>query len=86
MSRVLKISRREALKKVIKKKNERPVFVISYNPALQSVAKILQKHWRVMATDPYLKKAFPQPPMVAFRRPKNLKENLVRAKIPPPPP
>ena len=24
--------------------------------------------------------------MVAFRRPKNLKENLVRAKIPPPPP
>ena len=86
ISRVLKISRRGALKKVIKKKNERPVFVISYNPALPSVANILQKHWRVMATDPYLKKAFPQPPMVAFRRPKNLKENLVRAKIPPPPP
>ena len=34
ISRVLKISRREAIKKVTKMKNERPVFVLTYNPAL----------------------------------------------------
>ena len=86
ISRVLKISREEALKKVEKKENKRPVFVISYNPALPSVSHILQKHWRVMVTDPYLKKVFPKPPMVAFRRAQNLKQKLVRAKVPPPPP
>ena len=60
--------------------------MVTYNPALPSVSHILQKHWRVMATDPYLKQVFPLPPMVAFRRPQNLKEKLVRAKVPPPPP
>ena len=68
ISRVLKISRKEALKKIEKKKNDRPVFVLTFNPALPSVSHILQKHWRVMTTDPYLKKVFPSPPMVTFRR------------------
>ena len=42
---VLKLSRKEALKKIVKKENKRPVFVISYNPALPSVSGILKKHW-----------------------------------------
>ena len=33
--------------------------------------------------DPHLKEAFPLPPMVAYRRPPNLKEKLIRARIPP---
>ena len=86
ISRVLKISRKEALKKIEKKKNDRPVFVLTFNPALPSVSHILQKHWRVMTTDPYLKKVFPSPPMVAFRRTHNLKRKLVKSKVPLPPP
>ena len=35
--------------------------------------------------DPYLKEVFPSPPMVAFRRAQNLKDKLVKAKVPPPP-
>ena len=66
-------------KKVVKKKNERTVFVVSYNPALPSISSILQRHWRVMTKDPYLKQVFPSPPMVAFRRAKNLKDKLVKA-------
>ena len=38
-----------------------------------------------MVKDPYLKKVFPSPPMVAFRRPKNLRDKLIKAKIPPTP-
>ena len=38
-----------------------------------------------MTQDPYLKKVFPQPPMVAFRRPKNLRDILIKAKVPPTP-
>ena len=54
--------------------------------ALPSVSHILQKHWRVMKSDPYLKKVFPEPPMVAFRRTDNLRKKLIKAKVPPPPP
>ena len=84
MKKVLETPREEALKIVKKKKNERTIFVITYNPALPSVSAILQKHWRVMTHDPYLKKVFPEPPMVAFRRPKNLRDILIKAKVPTP--
>ena len=85
INRVLNIPREEALKKVERKENERPVFVITYNPALPSLTQILKKHWKVMIKDPYLKEVFPEPPMVAYRRAKNLRDKLVKAKLPPPP-
>ena len=77
------MNREEALKYRPKKENDRTIYVVTYNTTLPSVSQILQKHWRVMSTDPYLKKVFPKPPMVAFRRPKNLKDHLIRAKLPP---
>ena len=70
-------------KKCQKKQNKRPIFVLTYNPALPSVSSILKKHWRVMTQDPYLKEVFPEPPMVAFRRAKNLKDILIKARVPP---
>ena len=86
INKVLNMSRDEALKEQTKKKTDRTVFVVTYNPALPSVSKILKKHWGVMVKDPYLKKVFPSPPMVAYRRPKNLRNFLIKAKIPPNPP
>ena len=80
----MQIPREIALQKVKKNDNERPVFVITYNPALPSLAQIMKKHWKVMVNDLYLKKVFPVPPMVAYRRAKNLKDKLVKAKVPPP--
>ena len=80
------IPRQRALERVIKSKansKRRPVLSIEYHPALPPLSKILQKHWRVMVQDPHLKDAFPLPPMVAYRRPPNLKDKLVRAKVPP---
>ena len=80
--KTLTMSRKEALKYNPQKENDRTIFVLTYNPALPSVSKILQKHWRVMVTDPNLKQVFPKPPMVAFRRPKNLRDKLIKAKLP----
>ena len=39
-----------------------------------------------MVKDPYLAETFPQPPMVAYRRPENLRDKLIRSKVPPPQP
>ena len=42
------IPREEAIKKVQKKENKRPVFVIQYDPRLPSITGIIKKHWRSM--------------------------------------
>ena len=53
---------------------------------LPSVPKILQKHLRVMTANPHMKSIFPKPPLVAYKRPPNIGDRLIRAKLPPPPP
>ena len=61
----------------------RPVFVATWDPRLPSLSSILQKHWRSMIyMDPYLKEVFSEPPMVAFKRQKNIRDFLIRAKVP----
>lgn len=83
ISRALEIPRQEALKKVIKEKSSgRAIFVITYNPQLPSIQKILNKHWRVMINnDPHLKDVFPAPPLVAFRKPKTIGDKIIRSKV-----
>ena len=78
------IPRDEALKKVNpEKQNKRPVFVVTYDPRLPSISNIVQKHWRTMTKDPYLKQVFQEPPLIAYKRPKNIKDLIIKAKIPP---
>ena len=85
IERAKAIPRERALERVVKEKvkKRRPVFSVEYHPALPSLSKILKKHWRVMSEDPYLAEVYPLPPMVSYRRPKNIKDKLVRAKVPP---
>ena len=83
IQRARKIPRSEALKKVVREQDtQRPVFVISYDPRLPSISKIVSRHWRSIKQDPYLAEVFPQPPLVAYKRPANIKDKLVRAKVP----
>ena len=80
------IPRNVALQRVAKKQNDRVIFVLDFNPILPSMSAIIKSSWRVMTQDPYMKKVYPQPPMIAFRRPPNLKNKLVKSKVPDPPP
>ena len=72
-------------KKVSKSKlNEQNnnILVTTYHPALPSVTNIVRKHHRVMTDEnSRLKRCFPKPSMVAYKRSKNIKDILVRAKI-----
>ena len=78
------IPRIEALKKVEKEKtNQRPVFVVQYDPRLPSITSIVRKHWRSMINqDPQLKETFPLAPLVAYKVAPNLRSKLIRAKVP----
>ena len=73
------IPRDEALKKVnTEKQSKRPVFVVTYDPRLPSISNIVQKHWRTMTKDPYLKQIFLEPPLIANKRPKNIKDLIIK--------
>ena len=85
ISRAKEIPRKKALKRVKIDKNEkrRPVFAVMYDPRLPALPTIVKKHWRTMVeNDPHLKEVFPLPPLVAYRRPQNIRDKIVRSKIP----
>ena len=82
--RAKQIDRREALERKTKREeNTRVVFALQYDPRLPSISSIIKRHWRTMVQDPRMKEIFKEPPMVAFRRPANLREKLIKAKLPP---
>ena len=78
------VPRKAALRKVTQKgKNKGPVLAVTYDPRLPALGPIVAKHWRSMASrDAYLSKVFKRPPLIAFKRQKNLRENLIKAKVP----
>ena len=56
---------------------------MTYDPRLPSLQPIQAKHWRSMTSrDAHLKDVFPQPPLTAFKRQRNLKDILIKAKVP----
>ena len=68
---------------VTNKQTRRPVFVVSFDPRLPSITAIQHKHWRAMTVqDYYLRDVFPEPPLTAYKRPKNIRDLTIRAKLP----
>ena len=66
-----------------KKTNNRPVFAVLYDPRLPSIPPCQAKHWRSMISrDQHLKEVFPEPPLTGYRRQRNLRDILIRAKVP----
>ena len=55
--------------------------VVTYNPANPDFNQILKKHWPILELSKR-REAFKDGPMVAYRRPKNIADELVRAKCP----
>ena len=80
------LNRNISLKRRAKpKENERPVFATAYDPRMPNIQPIQAKHWRAMVSqDQYLAKVFPQPPLTGFKRQPNIRNHLIRAKLPDP--
>ena len=57
-------------------------FVTTYNPAVSNIKGVLMKHWHLLNDNENLKRIYPDPPFVSYKRNKSLKDFLVRAKIP----
>ena len=61
---------------------DRTTFPITYHPNLRNLSGILlDKHSNILLRDPINRTIFPEPAMVAYRRPKNLRDQITRARI-----
>ena len=60
-------------------------FVLTYHTELSKVKEIVNKHWPIIESSKRLNKIFPQKPIMAYRRPKSLRDILVHAKLNPDP-
>ena len=87
LKKALTIPRKVALLKVKAKDQENiPIFALKFDPRMPSVQPMLSKHYRSMISqDTYLKEVFAQPPLTAFRRQQNIRNFIIKAKVPPPP-
>ena len=59
------------------------VFKIDYHPQIKSshIKNALTKHWEKISNNTELKKIFPDTPIIALSRTKNLSDDLVRARL-----
>ena len=55
--------------------------VTSYHPALNSIGKVAQRLHSMLSVSEEHRRVFPEPPLVSFKRCKNLRDILVRAKL-----
>ena len=66
------------------KKEERLILSLPYDRRMSNITSILHQHWSyALKENPDLKKVLPSPPMISYTRPKNLRDILVRSKLPP---
>ena len=83
LGRVLPISRDEALSRTPRPPSSRPKLILTFHPHNIPALKILLRHFSILASDPLTKEAFPEPPLVAFRRDRNLRDTLVHSHLRP---
>ena len=59
------------------------VFKIDYHPQIENkhIKNALTKHWDKISEDPELRRIFPEIPIIALSRTKNLSDDLVRARM-----
>jgi hypothetical protein len=57
------------------------LILLSCRLAIEKISGIVHHHWKEIEKSEMLAKLFPEPPVVAFRRPKSIKDTLVRAAV-----
>ena len=62
-------------------RGERVPLVATYHPALNSLGKVARRLHPMLTNSEEHGRVFPEPPLIAFRRCKNLKDILVRARL-----
>ena len=81
IQKAVSVPRSEALQYQEKKSCNRVPFVVTYHPTHSTIASTIHKYLPILHTSSRCKEAIPEPPMVAFRRPTNIKDLVVRSSL-----
>jgi hypothetical protein len=65
----------------IRRENNKSTFIIDYHQALRELYGIFRELQNIVGLSGKFLSVMPEPPMVCFRRSKNLKDHLVRARL-----
>ena len=55
--------------------------ITTYGTGMPNITQIMRKHWPILMSSPLVKEILPNMPIVAYRRPPNLKDQLVKAQV-----
>eukprot|EP00061_Rhincodon_typus_P018901 g48274.t1 len=61
---------------------DRVPFVVQYFQGAEKLRHVLHSLQQIIDDDEHLAKIFPRPPLFAFKQPRNLKQTIVRSKLP----
>ena len=64
-----------------KENSKRIPLVVNFHPVLSGIGKVVNSLWPILHASDDMKRVFGEKPIVSFRRPRNLKDELVRAKL-----
>ena len=84
IDRASSIRRADALTPGSREANRRVPLVVTYHPSLPNLPTITRDNIPVLHASQRLKNAIPESPIVAYRRPKNLRDLLVSSHLKPP--
>ena len=81
INRAISIPRNELLNKIKTSNTERLPLTVTYNRTLPDLKTIIDKNWHILQIEPKLKEIFTEPPILAFKRDKNLKDIIGDDKV-----
>ena len=79
--RAQQIDRQSALQTSQKEKNKRTPFTLTYHPHNLAAKNIILKNLKLLQNDSETGRIFSQPPLISFKRDKNIGNFLVRSAL-----
>lgn len=81
MWKVLSITQEESLRARERGTTNRIPLVTTYNPHTKFIAEIANRNWHFLQSKERLARIFQEPPLIAYRRPKSLRDILVSTEL-----
>ena len=81
MRKVLSLRQEESLRARERGTTNRIPLVTTYNPHTSFIAEIANRNWHFLQSKERLARIFEQRPLIAYRRPKSLRDTLVSSKL-----
>ena len=82
LNRVQNVNREFALEPSASDNEERIPFTLTFHPNNLAARNVVLRNFKILQSDPETALIFPNPPLVSFKRDRNLRNSLVRSLLP----